>query len=334
MRAVALASPDQQEMEPPAEQTASITAPVGRLERVSGAVRVVFGIVIAGVMAAAVVAAWHDVRPALERISVSAILVAEVLVLAGLALSAVTWRVALAELGPNVGLAAATRIYVLGQLGKYVPGSFWALAAQMELAARVGAPRAQALAASTIAIGVNVATGLAVGLAVVPSVVSGGAWRIVLVVAAPVACAAALSPPVLTRLVDRGLRILRQQPLSRPVSWRGIAVAAAWSFGSWAAYGAAIWVLAASAGASSARVLPLAFAAIALAMTLGFLVIVAPSGLGVREAVIVAALAPELARPAALAVALVARLVFTLADVVGAVAVFAVARPSPGRSLR
>jgi uncharacterized membrane protein YbhN (UPF0104 family) len=55
-------------------------------------------------------------------------------------------------------------------------------------------------------------------------------------------------------------------------------------------------------------------------MTAGFIVIVAPSGIGVREAVIVAALAPVLNTSAALAVALVLRLLFTVADLVAAAA--------------
>ena len=66
-------------------------------------------------------------------------------------------------------------------------------------------------------------------------------------------------------------------------------------------------------------------------MTVGFLVFVAPSGIGVREAVIVVALAPVLDHPEALAVALVARLLFTLADLLAAVVVAPVRlRPSEG----
>jgi len=59
----------------------------------------------------------------------------------------------------------------------------------------------------------------------------------------------------------------------------------------------------------------------ALAMTVGFIVVVAPSGIGIREAIIVAVLAPVLNGPEALAVALVARLLFTLADLVAAAVV-------------
>jgi hypothetical protein len=56
-------------------------------------------------------------------------------------------------------------------------------------------------------------------------------------------------------------------------------------------------------------------------MGVGLLVVVAPSGIGVREAIVVAVLAPVLNGSEALAVALVARLIFTLADLLAAAVV-------------
>jgi uncharacterized membrane protein YbhN (UPF0104 family) len=304
------------------------------LGRVSGPVQAIVGIVLLGVVVAAVVASWKDVRPALADISPGALVLAEALVLLGLGASALTWRVALREFGADLGVAPAARVYILGQLGKYLPGSVWALAMQMELAARAGIARARALTASTVAMGVNVVTGLAIGLAVVPAAVSGGAWRVASVAAVLLISCAGLSPPVLTRVVGIGLRVFRQPELERPVSWPGILTASGWSVGSWLAYGAAVWTLAVSVGAPVGTSLPLSFGGIALAMTVGFLVVVAPSGIGVREAVIVASLAPVLDRSAALAVALVARLVFTAADLFAALAVVAVRRPAASASLR
>jgi uncharacterized membrane protein YbhN (UPF0104 family) len=59
-------------------------------------------------------------------------------------------------------------------------------------------------------------------------------------------------------------------------------------------------------------------------MNAGLLVFVAPSGIGIREAVLVAALAPVLDHSDAFAVALVARVLFTVADLVAAIAVLPV----------
>ena len=98
------------------------------------------------------------------------LVLAEVLVLAGLGASVLTWRRAVLELGSSVQPHQAAKIYLVGQLGKYVPGSFWAFLVQMELARKVGVPRSRALTASVVAAGIAVLSGMAVGLLVVPGV--------------------------------------------------------------------------------------------------------------------------------------------------------------------
>ena len=66
--------------------------------------------------------------------------------------------------------------------------------------------------------------------------------------------------------------------------------ATAWSLVSWLAYGVSVWVLAVGAGAPAGESFLLCLGGAALAMTAGFLVFIAPSGIGIREAVLVAAL--------------------------------------------
>jgi uncharacterized membrane protein YbhN (UPF0104 family) len=273
---------------------------------------------------------WDEVRTTIARIGPAELVGSEVLVLAGLALSVLTWRRAVLEVGTKVRVSAAAKIYLVGQLGKYVPGSFWALAAQAELGRDAGVARSRGLAASLVALGVNVVTGLALGLALVPTVTDG--VRDLVAAATFVALLAlALNPPVLTRLVDLGLRLVSRPALDRRITWRGIAVAIGLSVAGWLAYGLSLWCLVVSAGAPAREALPLCLAGMPLAMTAGFLVIVAPSGIGVREAVLVATLAPVLDRSDALAVALVSRLVFTVGDLAAAAVTTPVrARPLEG----
>ena len=83
------------------------------------------------------------------------------------------------------------------------------------------------------------------------------------------------------------------------------------------------WPTACTCGCSSGRRAPtrrgdllLATGGYALAWTVGFLFVIAPAGAGVRELALVAALAPVVDRPAALAVALLSRVLMTLGDLV------------------
>ena len=235
-------------------------------------------------------------------------------VLAGLLASALCWRALLADLGTPLGVRAALGVFFLGQLGKYVPGSVFAVAAQMELGRDHGAPRSRVATAGLLFLGVLVASGLLVAAAVLPltspaalSSWGRGAWVLLL----PLGLAV-LAPPVLTRLVARVLRLLRREPLDRPLSAAGVGAALGWALVMWVAYGLHLWLLVRTQDPGPA--LLLSTGAYALAWTAGLLVVAAPAGAGVREVALVAALAPLLDRGGALAVAVLSRVLMTLGD--------------------
>ncbi len=235
-------------------------------------------------------------------------------VLAGLLASALCWRALLADLGTPLSARVALGVFFLGQLGKYVPGSVFAVAAQMELGRTHGAPRSRVGTAALLFLGVLVASGLLVAAAVLPltsrAALRSYAWVLVLL---PLGLAA-LAPPVLTRLVAVLLRVLRRDPLERPLSARGVGASLGWALGMWAAYGLHLELLVRTQDTGPA--LLLSTGAYALAWTAGLLVLAAPAGAGVREVALVAALAPALDRGSALAVAVLSRVLMTVGDLV------------------
>jgi uncharacterized membrane protein YbhN (UPF0104 family) len=238
-----------------------------------------------------------------------------VAVLVGLLCSALVWRALLADLGTPLRARPALHVFFLGQLGKYVPGSVFAIAAQMELGRSQGAPRSRVGTASLLFMGVLVAAGLltaAVALPLTsPAALREYAWVLLLL---PLGLAV-LHPPVLTRLVTVLLRVLRRDPLDRPLSRRGVGAALGWALAMWAAYGLHLWLLVRPQDTEGrADLLLLSLGAYALAWTAGFLFVVAPAGAGVRELALIAALAPVLDPAAALAVAVLSRVLMTLGD--------------------
>ena len=267
--------------------------------------------------------AVREVGPAAALGSLAAVLV-------GLLASAMVWRALLADLGTTLGLRPALHVFFLGQLGKYIPGSVFAIAAQMELGRSHGAPRSRVGTTGLVFMGVLVATGLltaAIALPLTsPGALSDYAW-VLLLLPAGLFC---LAPPVLTRLVDLLLRALRRDPLERPLSWRGTATALAWGFAMWAAYGLHLFLLVRTQGLDGGpHRLLLSLGAYALAWTAGLLFVVAPAGAGVRELALVVSLAPVLPRGAALAVAVLSRLLMTVGDLLWA-AVGALLRSDTG----
>lgn len=236
-------------------------------------------------------------------------------VFGGTLTSLLAWRALLADEGHPLAVIAAARIFLVGQLGKYLPGSAWAVVLQMELARRENVPRGRAFTTSLVFIGLSLSTALTAGLLGLP--VLGSAHRADLwwlLAALPLLVVASM-PPVLTRLVNIVLRLWRKGPLPRPLSWSGVLLASGWLFGTWFFFGLHLWLLANALGAPGLGGLTRCIGGFALALAAGVLFIVAPSGTGVREIVIVAALAPVMPAPEALGIAMVSRVLFVIADV-------------------
>jgi uncharacterized membrane protein YbhN (UPF0104 family) len=131
------------------------------------------------------------------------------------------------------------------------------------------------------------------------------------------------------QLVNRGsallLRVLRRPTTAQSASVRGVRLAVAWQSLSWVVTGLHLWPLAIAMGAPPARSLALCVGAFTLAGSIGIAAVFIPDGIGVREAVLTAALTVVLPAPAAAVVALASRLVSTVSEVVLGATALAVA---------
>jgi len=296
--------------------------------------RILVGASLFAAVIVATVREWHDVSDTVAEIGPAATLTSFALALAGLAASAMTWKHSLRELGASVTVPSAMKIYLVGQLGKYVPGSVWAFVVQMELARTASVQRVQSLAAGVLSVGINILVGGALGLAVQPFLGDSSPYRFLAGAIGIACCALALAPPVLSRLANLAFRVARRPQVTCSPSWSGILRATSFSASCWLLYGLALCILVIGAGGDPSIAVLVPLPAVALAMTVGALVVISPSGIGVREAVLVATLAPVLEPTDALAVALVLRVVFTLADLVAAavtvpIRITAVPQPEP-----
>lgn len=273
---------------------------------------------------------WREIHRALDRIGVSASVLALVFVLGALVCTMLLWRALLAGLGSRLPLLTASRVLFVGQLGKYLPGSVWPVLAQMELAAEHRVPRHRTGAASVITMGMSVLSGLLVGLVTLPFTGGGEQYWWAFLLAVPLLVC--LYPRVLNALLRLGFKVLRRPPLERPLTAKALMAAMGWSFLAWVCYGLQIWILVIRAGASPATAYPLAAGAFAFAFAVGFVMILAPAGAGFRDVLLAAMLTPATGPGAAAAIALVSRVATTLADVIVAVAAIISFRLGTGRT--
>lgn len=288
-----------------------------------------FFLVALVLLIASVVSRREELGDALRRLDAGTVVAATLLACAGLVAQMLSWRALLGATGPVPPIAGAARIYFHGQLGKYVPGSVWAVVAQAELgrAYRVSRARSAVVALGALAIllvvgGTVAVVGLAIGS---PGSLATYWWAVAVV---PIG-AALLTPSVFNRLVSWALRVLRRADEPVRADGRGLAASALWAVVMWLLFGLHAAVLVRDLHPEDAvRTATVATGAFALAWVVGFLVVIAPAGTGPREAALVLALAPVLGSADALLVALVSRVVMVVADA-GAAGAAALTRRSP-----
>jgi uncharacterized membrane protein YbhN (UPF0104 family) len=274
--------------------------------------------IAAGLAVYGLASQWPQVHAALAKLDGYDVAGAAVSVIAGLGCMLLAWRALLADLGSRLPLSAAIRVMFVGQLGKYVPGAVWAVAAQVELARDYDVPRRRSATASLVAMATTLVVGLIAAGIMLPLTSAHAARHYWWVLAITPLAAACLPPKVIKFGLDLVLRVLRQPPLEESVSGPGMARALAWTTLGWLCYGAHAWFLISVFAGKSGHVFALSLGAYALAWSVGFLIIVFPGGIGPREIALVAVLAPVMSSASALVVALASRVVMTIGDLVWA----------------
>ena len=274
---------------------------------------------------------WTQVHADLPKLAAGEVAGAALCVIAGLGCMLLAWRALLADLGSPLPLPAAIRVMFIGQLGKYVPGAVWALAAQVELARDYDVPRRRSATASLVGMATTLVVGLVAAGVMLPLTSASAVrhyWWVLAITPLAVAC---LYPKVIKFGLDLVLKVVRRPPLEKSVSVGGMARALAWTTLGWLFYGAHAWLLISEFAGHGGHVLALSMGAYALAWSVGFLIIFFPGGIGPREIALIAVLAPVMPAASALVVALASRVVMTLGDLVWAGAGLTIGRRRTAR---
>ncbi|MFT4157033.1 MAG: lysylphosphatidylglycerol synthase transmembrane domain-containing protein [Microbacterium sp.] len=225
------------------------------------------------------------------------------------------WRQVLHDLGHRVRFRPAVALFGVSQLGKYIPGGVWNIAAAAELGTAHRIPRRHSVAAMTIALLVSIVSGITVGTLgfLFSPAPLFAQWGWVLWVGVPLVVA--LIPPVMNRLVALAGRLARVAPMETAISTRGMGPVIFWSVIGWILAGGQVALLSIGLGAhASWLALAQCIGGYALAWTAGFLVVVTPAGAGIRELVLAACLLGTVNDGTVVAIVLLSRALFTLVD--------------------
>lgn len=252
---------------------------------------------------------------ALQALSAGWLAASAVLSIGYVALTLIAWRRVLLALGHDLSARAAVSLFGVSQLGKYIPGGVWNVAAAAELGRAHRISARDSVAAMSIALLVSILTGVVIGA--VAFFASPGPlladWGWVLWCALPLLVL--LWPPVTNRLIALAMRMTRRDGTPPPISTAAMAVVIGWSTLAWLVAGLSVTCLVVGLGAPlDAQTVAQTVGGYALAWVAGFVVVVAPAGAGVREVVLGAALAGSLPTGAVVAAVLLSRAVLTVVD--------------------
>ena len=255
-----------------------------------------------------------ELTDALRQLSWPAVALALLFGLVGVGFMLLSWAVAVKDAGADLPLRDLARIYCVGQVGKYLPGSVWPVVTQARLANRRGASASRVASGSLLNLAITVAVVLAFGGALLPFSGDQAAQQLWWAPVLAVPMVGVLHPAVLNRLLALAGKVLKRDQLEIAFTTRGVLLSAGWALLGSIAFGAHVFALAHALGVHGVRGFVLSTCAYALASGVGVLVILAPAGAGVREAVLTAVLAPVLSVEAAVVIALASRALFIVID--------------------
>ena len=238
------------------------------------------------------------------------------LLMIGYAISAANWAYIVNDLGgPQIPKTDAIRLFMMANLGRYIPGKIWQITGLAALAKDRGVPPGIAVGAAVLGQGIALVVAAGLGIGVYHTLLPSGYSVLIAAVLIGSMILLAAIPISFKAGAELWLRFRDSQPIGTPNPTSGLR----WLFlylVNWIVYSLAFWMMVVSFS-SDVSLIPVA-AAFPAAYVLGYLMIFAPAGLGVREGFLIAFLSPHLGVGPSGVIAVVARLWTTLTEVVPA----------------
>lgn len=265
----------------------------GRLRLLSHRLR---GILLVGIGASlifAVALQWDAIRTFDWRLSWGPFVAAVLLFACGPLVGGVSFWIVLRDLAPGARIGPALWIWERSFAARYIPSGALTVAVRLVERERLGATRGQMLSATAFEHLVSMAGAAGVSLAAFSA--SGERPPVVaIVVFAAVVAIASSARPAASWWGRRRARAGASGAVSIVVGIPALVLALALCVLGWLVAGTAAWVFVEALTTGSAPAFHSVLAMYTLAWLVGFIVPLAPSGLGVREATMIALLAPTL----------------------------------------
>ena len=226
------------------------------------------------------------------------------------------WRWTLSELGLRRPWAETTRIWALSQIARYLPGGVWDVAGRLVMASRAGYSRATVSASILLEMVLQTISAIIVFLVSLlfwqdATVAHVALWAIPLI---PIGLIA-LHPRFLNAILGQAARFMKVDFQPLPLRYASVFVLLLLHLLTRVLIGTGFYLFALAVHPWNLVGWPIAIGIFSAAWVVGFVVVFAPMGLGVREGVMTLLLAPYLPVAPATVVAIGFRIWIALRDI-------------------
>ncbi len=252
---------------------------------------------------------WSAITESLAAIRLPPVVAAIPVIWFGMFAAAYTWRMVMAGMGYELTALESFRLFWLFQAASYIPGGVWHFIG-IAYWAEDAVPKRVTTAGTAINAAANILVAVALFFAVAPFLLSMdaiGAYLPLLLVV-PIGMAA-LHPAVFYPILNRVLLWAGYDPVDRVLAYSDLLSVFAVKVGGRLLTGAGLYMIIAAVETVPVTLIPAVAGLYAGAWAIGFLVIVMPGGLGVREATGTVFLSAVVAEPVAAVAVLLLRVI-------------------------
>jgi glycosyltransferase 2 family protein len=256
-----------------------------RSKRVRLAIQLGIAVLVFGFLVLTVVNQWAEIKDKGVHFHVLWLIPAFVVLPVFYALNGVGWDLILRFLGYRLGLGRAQVAWGQPLLARYVPGSVLYVLGRVLLSERAGVPRRITIASIVYEQALQATSAISVAAYFIISHpdLQGQPlrWAVLLLIPAMIAL---MHPRVFRPLADRALRAFGREPLPGVISLRGVIAVLAFYTLNWGVVAVGIYCVARSVSTISASDILVVGSAQAIGYVAALATLIAPAGLGVRDA--------------------------------------------------
>ncbi|HEX5526265.1 MAG TPA: lysylphosphatidylglycerol synthase domain-containing protein [Solirubrobacterales bacterium] len=256
-----------------------------RSRKVRLALQVGLAVVVFGFLVLTVVNQWSDIQKEGVHFHVGWLVPALVILPAFLVLSAFGWDLTLRFLGYPLGFGRAQVAWGQPLLARYVPGSVLYVLGRVLLSEKAGIPRRITIASIVYEQAISATSAIVVAsyFIIKHPDLQGDAWRWGVLLLIPAAIAL-LHPKVFGPLANRVLRAFGREPLPEVISLRGILLLIVYYSLNWVVVAFGIYCVARSVTYIPPEDILLVGSAQAIGYFAALVTLIAPAGLGPKDA--------------------------------------------------